>query len=132
MPEFNQKTANVFSQLSDGSYQSLALTTTLDTAIQHDTSLEDWKYLGNGTIEQSYISLRLGVSQMISQSSFAISLPIVLNDEFIQYDNESVLKGINFLVNYANTSQTIMFTCHKNIFDTIQQNGIQSRLISLV
>lgn len=132
MPEFNQKTANVFNQLSDGSYQSLALTTTLDTAIQHDASLTDWKYLGNGTIEQSYISLRLGVSQMISQSSFATSLPIVLNDEFIQYDNEDVLKGINFLADYSNTSQTIMFTCHKNIFDIIKQNDIQSKLISLV
>lgn len=132
MPTFNQKTSNIFNQLSDGSYESLAITTTLDTAIQHDSYLADWKYLSNGTIEQSYLSLRLGVSQMISESSFATSLPIFLNDDFIQYDNESVLKGIKFLADYSNTSQTIMFTCHKNVFDTIQQNDIPSMLIALV
>jgi len=132
MPEFNQKTSNIFNQLSDSSYESLAITTTLDMAIQHNESLADWKYLSNGTIEQSYLSLRLGVSQMISNSSFATSLPVFLNDDFIQYDNENVLKGINFLLEYSNTSQTIMFTCHKNVFDTIKQNDIPSMLIALV
>jgi len=128
----NEKTSMIFNQLADGSYESLAIAQTLDISTKNDASLNTWRYLSKGTIEQAYLSLRLGVSQMISDISFANSLPILLDDFFIQYDNDRVLKDINFIYKYSNASQVIMFTCHKNIFDAIQENNIPAMLIALV
>ncbi len=127
----SQNVAAIFENLTDDSYESIAISKTLDTAIQNDSSFESWKYLCHGTVEQAYISLRLGVAKMVSDTDFNAPLPILLDDNFIQYDNENSLKGIEFMQEYTKNSQVIVFTAHKNIFDYVNQNGGSADLISL-
>jgi uncharacterized protein YhaN len=127
----SQNVATIFENLTDDSYESIAISKTLDTAIQNDSSFESWKYLCHGTVEQAYISLRLGVAKMVSDTDFNAPLPILLDDNFIQYDNENSLKGIEFMQEYTKNSQVIVFTAHKNIFDYVNQNGGSADLISL-
>jgi uncharacterized protein YhaN len=127
----SENVSSIFSNLIDDSYDSIAIRKTLDTAIQNDNSFENWKYLCHGTVEQAYISLRLGVAKMVSDSNFNAPLPILLDDTFIQYDNENSLKELQFIKDYTEDSQVIMFTSHKNIADYINKNGVSAELVSL-
>lgn len=128
----NEMTSNIFNQIIDESYESLAITQTLNLATQYDDSINSWKYLTKGTIEQAYLSLRLGVSQMVSNTYFDEPLPILLNDAFIQHNQEKMSKDIEFLNNYSNYCQLVVFTCNKNIYDTIQEKNTSAKLVELV
>lgn len=128
----NEMTSNIFNQIIDESYESLAITQTLNLATQYDGSINSWKYLTKGTIEQAYLSLRLGVSQMVSNTYFDEPLPILLNDAFIQHNQEKMSKDIEFLNNYSNHCQLVVFTCNKNIYDTIQEKNTSAKLVELV
>lgn len=129
---FNEITSNIFNQIIDESYESLAIKQTLNLATQYDSSINSWKYLSKGNIEQAYLSLRLGISQMISNTYFDEPLPIFLNDAFIQHNQEKISKDIEFLNNYSNYCQLVVFTCNKNIYDTIQENNTSAKLVELV
>lgn len=128
----NEMTSNIFNQIIDESYESLAITQTLNLATQYDGSINSWKYLTKGTIEQAYLSLRLGVSQMVSNTYFDEPLPIFLNDAFIQHNQEKMSNDIEFLNNYSNYCQLVVFTCNKNIYDTIQEKNTSAKLVELV
>ncbi|MGN1411385.1 MAG: AAA family ATPase [Oscillospiraceae bacterium] len=128
----NDKTSKIFDQLTEGtSYESLTIAKTFDRASKDDTSLNDWLYLSNGTIEQASMSLRLGISQMVSDTSTVDNLPILLDDTFIQYDDSTLSNGINFLKDYSEQYQTIVFTNHKNVIDIINDTNVNTKVISM-
>lgn len=128
----NQKTAKIFNQITkDSSYENIVISKIFDDTNTNNTSLSNWHYLSNGTMEQASISLKLGVSQMISENSAMKSVPVVIDDIFIQYDDKSMINGLVFLKDYSKTSQVIMFTAHKNVVSTIQDNDIDANVISV-
>ena len=130
--KLNKKTEYIFNQLTKNtSYENLNIAQNFERVAQNDESLEEWNYLSNGTMEQASISLKLGISQMVYENISIDALPILLDDTFIQYDDNTVLDGINFLTKYSNQSQVIMFTAHKNVIDTITGGNITANLISM-
>jgi uncharacterized protein YhaN len=126
-PLLNTKTADIFSSLTGGRYKNVMITRNFDINVQDSSSSEmrEWKYLSSGTVDQAYLSLRLAVSDLLNRSNE--ELPVLLDDVFIQYDDERARKGLEFLVGYSNggesSPQVILFTCHRRIVDWAE-NGV--------
>ena len=80
-------------------------------------------YLSSGAGDQAYLSLRLAVSSLMNKDE---SLPILLDDSLAQYDDNRTKTAIEFLKEFSNTTQTIMFTCHGHIKTLAEETGANS------
>lgn len=118
-PELNLKTAEIFKKLTNEKYGNLMVTKDYDISIQSGINYRQWKYLSNGTIDQAYLSLRLAITELISDKN--ILLPLFLDDVLIQYDDERMDAALQFISYYANQKgnefQLILFTCHRHIIE---------------
>lgn len=65
------------------------------------------KNLSTGTIDQLYMSLRLGAGLEISQEN----LPIILDEPFAYWDDARLENIMQYLNSEFNNRQIILFTC---------------------
>lgn len=124
-PELNRRTASIFQRLTNGKYGSVFVSKDYDISIQSGIHYREWKYLSSGTIDQAYLSLRLAITELISDKSS--TLPLFLDDVLIQYDDERVKTALGFLSSYAEEKgeefQLLMFTCHKHIVEHTEDSA---------
>nr|WP_319488804.1 AAA family ATPase [uncultured Caproiciproducens sp.] len=128
-PLLNEKTAAVFNRITDGRYQNVIISRNFDINVQdaENSVSHEWQYLSSGTIDQAYLALRLAVAGLLSEEG--PKLPLMLDDVFLQYDDDRTRQGLKFLVDYAREgsgSQIILFTCHKNILLLAEQEGLDA------
>lgn len=73
--------------------------------------------LSGGTIDQIYFALRFGVRDIVDGNR---SLPFILDDPFVQYDEQRKIAALKFLHQVSRKNQVILFSCsddEKNILD---------------
>lgn len=80
------------------------------------------EYLSSGTFDQAYLSMRLAVASLLGTK-----LPLFLDDSLTQYDETRAKATIEFLRDYTENSQAIMFTCHKSIFEASKNLGCETK-----
>lgn len=120
-PILNNKTGDIFKKLTGDKYKNVMITRNFDINVQdvNSSEMHEWKYLSSGTIDQAYLSLRLAVSDVLNKSNE--DLPILLDDVFVQYDDERARKGLEFISDYSSggdsSLQIILFTCHNRIVE---------------
>ncbi len=107
-----EKTSALFSKLTEGFYKSVNVSKNFDINVTAKDSfgLKEWQYLSDGTADQAYLSLRLGLASLIENQNEP--LPIFLDDVLAQYDDKRALTAINFLKEFSSDRQVIFFTCH--------------------
>ena len=122
--ELEKATHNIFSALTDGKYKSVSITDTLDLSVEKSDvfGTRELDYLSLGTTHQAYLSLRLAIASLIGGDT---PLPIFLDDSLSQYDDTRTKKAINFLKDFCQNGQGILFTCHKSVCDYAESSGIQ-------
>ena len=111
----NLKTAEIFRKLTGGKYDSVIVSSDFNIAVKNKDSTVEWQYLSSGTIDQAYFSLRLAVADMLSEKDN--SMPILIDDAFLQYDDVRTKQGLDFLDDYSENAQIIFFTCHGHLID---------------
>ncbi len=118
-----QKTAEIFSKLTDGRYENVILSNTFDVSAEQkgEFGAKEIGFLSKGTAEQAYLSLRLAMAQMLSGEE---SLPIFLDDALSDYDDTRTNTALAMLKEYSASHQIILFTCHGALCDAAKQNGI--------
>lgn len=128
-PLLNEKTARIFSSITGGKYQNVIVSKNFDINVQdaENAVSHEWQYLSSGTIDQAYFALRLAVAELLSEEG--PKLPLLLDDVFLQYDDERTGQGLKFLADYAGNSggaQIILFTCHRNIPEMVSREGLSA------
>lgn len=105
----------LFSELTNQKYTDITVSKNFDMRLTGNDTLssKEIDYLSRGAFDQAYFSLRLALSELMSQSDG--SLPILLDDVFSQYDDKRLETAIKFLTSYAKENQVIFFTCHKQV-----------------
>lgn len=127
-PEFTKKLSNVMSKISNGKYTNIKLDEKEGLIVE----VENGNYipvglLSIGTIDQLYLSLRLGAAAQISNED----LPIILDEAFAYYDTERLKNILKFLnEEYANR-QIIIFTCTNRERDILEESNIEYNFIEL-
>lgn len=123
------KTSEVFKLLTDGRYSSVSISKSFDINVtpRDVFGSKEAGYLSSGTADQAYLSLRLALSDLICDDGNI--LPVMLDDVLTQYDDARMTAAVNFLKDYSQNKQIILFTCHSSVSDAAKSAG--SKVIKL-
>ena len=109
-PLLNEKTAEIFSNLTGGRYEKVMVDKEYAIQAKPKTGgYHEWKYLSSGTTDQAYLSLRLAMTELITDNGER--LPLMLDDVLLQYDAERAENALEYLKKYAQNAQILFFTC---------------------
>ena len=119
----DNKTGEIFSGITGGKYNGINVSKSFDISVQKTDIFGsfDSAYLSSGTVDQAYLSLRLALSELITDENG--TLPIMLDDSLAQFDDNRQKIALEYLKKYSDKNQIIMFTCHKYISDTAKNLG---------
>ncbi len=133
--QLSLKVSKYIAEISDGRYRDILVPRDLSLEARTDGSqgFHEWKYLSTGAIDKLYLCLRLAMTDILAEGHGAI--PLLLDDIFSQYDDQSTRTALEFLNKYikstGSVSQLMFFTCHKNIYDMAKEIFDGSRNITL-
>lgn len=118
-----RKAAEIFSRITGGRYQYMNISKSLDIKVEQAGLFgsREIDYLSSGAADQAYLSLRLALSSLISETGE--ELPVLLDDTLTQYDDTRMKQTVEFLKEYSGVCQIIMFTCHQSVFDAAKKFG---------
>ncbi len=116
-PVLNEKAASILHQLTGGKYKDLKIDRKFNIKVEapDDGRFHEWDYYSGGTIDQIYLALRLSVTDLITGD--ADKMPLLLDDIFVQYDDERTAAGLRFLYEKvaAGQGQALLLTSHNRI-----------------
>ncbi len=84
-------------------------------------------HFSQGTTDQVYFAMRLGMLDALNQSH----LPLLLDDAFVSYDNDRLKHVLNVLKTMQKTRQIILFTCHSREHDFSKAINLNHHYIAL-
>lgn len=127
-PEFTKQLSNVMSKISNGKYTNIKLDEKEGLIVE----VENGDYipaglLSIGTIDQLYLSLRLGAASQIANEN----LPIILDEAFAYYDSERLKNILMFLDEEYSNRQIIILTCTSREKDILNERNIEYNFIEL-
>lgn len=127
-PEFTKQLSNVMSKISNGKYTNIKLDEKEGLIVE----VENGNYipvglLSIGTIDQLYLSLRLGAANQISNEN----LPIILDEAFAYYDSERLKNILEFLNEEYPNRQIIILTCTNREKEILEERSIEYNFIEL-
>lgn len=127
-PEFTKQLSNVMSKISNGKYTNIKLDEKEGLIVE----VENGNYipvglLSIGTIDQLYLSLRLGAASQISNEK----LPIILDEAFAYYDKDRLKNILEFLNEEYRDRQIIILTCTSREKDILEEKNIEYNFIEL-
>ncbi len=128
-PAINKKVSQVIQQVTNGKYSQIRINDELNIAIENPITKEiiDIDNLSGGTIDQLYFALRFSIINSIEESN----LPLILDDCFIQYDNERLKNVLKFLGEIGDRKQILLFTCHRREEEILKELGLKYNLINI-
>lgn len=85
--------------------------------------------LSTGTREQLYLALRLGYIQQYCHSHEP--LPVVMDDCFVNFDDQRLIKTLGVLREFAPNTQIILLSCHQRMREAFTQAAKGATLIDL-
>ncbi|MEX2467078.1 MAG: AAA family ATPase [Gemmatimonadota bacterium] len=83
--------------------------------------------ISTGTLEQAYLSLRLAIVDHLDHG--AESLPLFIDEVFVNWDSERRSRGLEAITQIAEARQVFVFTCHPPLARELEDTG--ARLIRL-
>ncbi len=86
-----------------------------------DGSFIPVEYLSRGTAEQLYFALKFAFIQQISDQ---IDLPVLIDDAFVDFDDERVVNIRQLMQEIIKTNQVLIFTARQQLVKTLGQNPI--------
>lgn len=124
-PKLNEATARILGELTRGRYRQVRINRNLEVMVEdpQSQSLYEWGFLSGGTIDQTYLALRLAITGLLTQAGD--TLPLFLDDVFTQYDDDRARVALEFLKKEsAAPRQILFFTCHRRISDWAGMAGV--------
>ena len=95
-----------FGLLTNGRYHDLDFKKGLTVKNKNNKKLKV-QYLSRGTSEQLYFALKLAFVEQIADE---ISLPVLIDDAFVNFDQQRIDNIINLLELLSQKTQVIIFT----------------------
>lgn len=128
-PTINEKVGKIIENITGGKYRGVKIDDKLEMGIVNPITREiiHIDSLSGGTIDQLYFSLRFGIIDSIKNQG----LPLILDDCFIQYDDNRLKNMIKFLVDESQRRQIILFTCHRRENRILKGMDVDFNLIEL-
>lgn len=109
-----EKTSTYFSFITDNAYMKVFSPVEGQgfRVESHDEIHYSVAELSQGTVDQLYISLRLAISEVMSEEH---RLPFIIDDAFVHFDIVRTNKMLDLLTHITEKQQIIIFTCKKSV-----------------
>lgn len=119
-PAVLKKASDYFSKMTGNKYNKIisSISTNEIKVISDNGLVLEPKYLSRGTVEQLFLSMRFA---LVEEYSKQMLLPIVLDDIFVNFDNDRLINSLYAIINLAEKHQIILFTCHNNISKQVRE-----------
>ncbi|TCK87884.1 uncharacterized protein YhaN [Natranaerovirga hydrolytica] len=127
-PILNEQANYFIRSITNNKYEKVKITDKMEIFVE-DKNIRKMiaiHQLSNGTIDQMYLALRLGVLSLLNK---AVHYPILLDDAFIQYDDKRINSVLKWIDNEK--KQVILFTCQKREKEILEKNNIDTHYIHL-
>lgn len=113
-PQINQLAEQYLRVLTADRYTAMQLYTDFEATCRRDNSAVemDRLRLSTGTRDQLYLALRLAVCKVLLDQGDE-TVPIVLDDPFVNYDDQRAACGMKLLREIARERQVILLTCRR-------------------
>lgn len=120
-----QKAGEIFKGLTGGRYEGMQISKSFDISVEKSGVFggKESAYLSAGTYDQAYLSLRLALSSLMFEN--AENLPVLLDDVLTRYDDKRAQTALEFLKEYSDNGQIIMFTCHRSLSSAAEKSGAE-------
>lgn len=131
MPLLKKSISDNFYYLTGGKYSEVSFDENMNiTVIEEDNKNRniELESLSGGTLDQLYLSLRVGLSNILSGNQ---EIPLIFDDSFVQYDTRRLKKSIEMLARESERRQVILFTCQEREADTAKQLNVKFNYIKL-
>ena len=121
-PDINNKVGKLIEKITNGKYNKIRVDESLNITIENPFTKELIRIsdLSGGTIDQLYFSLRFSLINSMVENNF----PLILDDCFIQYDDNRLRNVMEFLVDLSHDRQVILFTCHKREKEILEELNV--------
>lgn len=106
LPNLLTQAGVILSQLTDNHYQTIQQTKTLLKVVRDDGKILGVNQLSKGTAEQLYVALRLAFVKSVAA---ALQLPLLIDDAFVDFDNQRRQTMLTVLTNLASSDQQIFY-----------------------
>lgn len=129
-PKINETLGQIMSKITNGKYSTVKVDDNMDVMVLDEESgqMVDAETLSYGTIDQIYLALRFSIIDNLLINS---TMPIILDDCFIQYDDYRLKEVLSYLASVSDEKQIIMFTCHTREEKALKELGINYNRIVL-
>jgi len=116
-PALGRRTAEIFSQLTDGRYKSVVLDRALHLSAepQDDSMYRDIQLLSAGAADQLYLAARLAICELVLPEDRRV--PLILDDALANFDDERCATVLRWLKEAAKDRQILLFSCHSREAD---------------
>lgn len=113
-PQINQLAEQYLRVLTADRYTAMQLYTDFEATCRRDNSAVemDQLRLSTGTRDQLYLALRLAVCKVLLDQGDE-TVPIILDDPFVNYDDQRAACGMKLLREIAHERQVILLTCRR-------------------
>ncbi|WP_369077343.1 ATP-binding protein, partial [Paenibacillus elgii] len=116
-PSVMQRASRYFEKMTSGRFTRMIapLGEQRVLAERANGELLDASALSRGTAEQMYLCIRFALADEYAASG--VRLPLVIDDLFVNFDDERLGYGMELLRTVAEGRQLLLFTCHKHVLD---------------
>ncbi len=131
MPLLKKSISDNFYYLTGGKYSEVSFDENMNiTVVEEDNKSRniELESLSGGTLDQIYLSLRVGLSNILSGNQ---DIPLIFDDSFVQYDTRRLKKSIEMLARESERRQVILFTCQEREAETAKQLNVKFNYIKL-
>ncbi|MBP1154810.1 MULTISPECIES: AAA family ATPase [unclassified Paenibacillus] len=89
----------------------------------------DTVHLSRGTAEQMYLCIRFALAD--EYAAAGIRLPLVIDDLFVNFDDERLGYGLELLQSVSQRHQLMLFTCHRHVLEAYESRFPADSVIQL-
>ena len=110
-PQLNRRAGELFSALTGGRYEEVALTRELEASARETGGVLPRRALtlSQGTVDQLYLAVRLAVCELALPAEDPS--PLVLDDALTDFDDHRMGLALNCLRDLSQERQILLFTC---------------------
>lgn len=120
-PRLNRKVGTILGRITNGKYEDLKISENYGVKIIDpvEDKVKDMDYFSNGTWDQIYFAMRMGIADLIFDQRAAV--PMIMDDAFVQYDDRRLEAVLHYLYEYGKNRQVILLTCQKRELDLLEK-----------
>lgn len=127
-PMLNEKVLSYFKEFSNDKYSEVMVSDSYEIKVRDkNNTLLPGELLSNGANDQLYLSLRLAFIDILYKNQ---AVPIILDDAFVQYDDERVKKVLIALYKHE-FNQLLIFTCQNREKQILENKELDKNYICL-